>query len=117
MRIDFLSHVYRFIDSRSGGNDAHVYLFFACQADACDEARAEVDHASVDARHVGVWIKHESHYRRTKGESRDGTVEKRRRSGFRQKFFFHPCGKESLNRIRRGVGCESQSLTKGDVEA
>jgi hypothetical protein len=44
-------------------------------------------------------------------------VEKRRRSGFRQKFFFHPCGKESLNRIRRGVGCESQSLTKGDVEA
>src|SRR6476646_6082743 len=75
LRIDFLSHIYGLVYGRSGGNDAHVYLLFACQANACDEARPEVDHASVDARHVGVWGEHKSHNRRTKDESPDRLVE------------------------------------------
>ena len=72
MRIDLASHVYGFFHGRSGGNDAHVYLLFACEADACDETCAKVDHALIDSRQVGVRVEHVNHNRRIKGESRAG---------------------------------------------
>lgn len=56
--VDFKGQLDTFADGGSGGHHAHVHLLFAGQADAGNEAGAQVDHAAVDAGHSCVGVKH-----------------------------------------------------------
>jgi len=47
-----------FVDRVARGDHPDVHLALPGQPDAGNEAGTEIDHSTVDARHVGVWIKH-----------------------------------------------------------
>jgi len=48
----------RFVYGVARGHHSHVHLSLPCQPDTGNQTCTEVDHASIDSRHVGVRVKH-----------------------------------------------------------
>jgi len=49
---NIVSQIYRLLDCVDSGHYPHVYLFFSCQMNTCNQAGAEINHAAIDARHI-----------------------------------------------------------------
>ena len=55
---NLMGKVNGFLDGLPGGYHPYVDLPLPSQPDTGNQARAEVDHATVDFRHVGIGVKH-----------------------------------------------------------
>jgi len=54
---DFVCQIHGLFDRLSGRNDPNVDLTLARQSDSSDEARAEIDHSSIDSWQMCIWVK------------------------------------------------------------
>lgn len=57
-RIEYLAGVNRLLDGLADRHHANIDPPLPRQSNSGDEARPEIDHASIDSRHVGVRVEH-----------------------------------------------------------
>lgn len=55
-----MRQIYRFINGLADWKNPMVDLFLPGQSDAGNQAGTKVNHASVDSRQMGIWVKHGS---------------------------------------------------------